>query len=113
MGSSLTIPASAVDPTSLVAEGERIVEEFANILLKLETAPERGKEYTKHYISIKDQWLYVRNCMSVHPKMTPENLKWFHDMTNKMSTMSSRYITIRRLGLTPIEELEEGLVGQG
>lgn len=104
MGSKLSVPVSASDWDSLAAEAERLLSSLAQLL---DSAVE-GEDCLQRFNTIHSQWICVKGCLVACLTLgAKERVAWLNNIANKMSEMSSRFHTIRRLGLAPVEE--EGL----
>jgi hypothetical protein len=107
MGLSTSVPVSALDWKSLEEEAGRLLESFASLLAEARWDDERQKRY----YAIIYQWKYIEKCLLGHPYLlNPDNMKWLAETTYKMLEMTSRFQAIRRLGLEPIDELDERLL---
>jgi hypothetical protein len=109
MGSKLSVPVSASDWDSLAAEAERLLRSLTHLL---DSAVE-GEECLQRFNTIHSQWICVKGCLVGCLTLgAKERIAWLNNITNKMSEMSSRFHTIRRLGLAPVEEAsgEESLL---
>jgi hypothetical protein len=102
MGSKLSVPVSASDWDSLASEAERLMNSLTNLL----DSAVAGEDCLERFHTIHRQWVCVKGCL-IACLINDERAAWLNDITNKMSEMSSRFHTIRRLGLAPLEE--EGL----
>lgn len=104
MGSKLSVPVSASDWDSLAAEAERLASSLADLL----NSAVAGEDCLQRFNTIHTQWVCVKGCLVGCLTLgAKERVAWLNNITNKMSEMSSRFHTIRRLGLPPVEE--EGL----
>jgi hypothetical protein len=99
MGSKLSVPVSASDWDSLAAEAERLESSLSQLLESVVT----GEDCLQRFNTINSQWICVKGCL-VGCVINDERAAWLNGITNKMSEMSSRFHTIRRLGLAPVEE---------
>jgi hypothetical protein len=102
MGSGLTVPVSALDWESLEAEAWRISEAFVALLSCTDD------DVLERYHAIRARWHYIQRCVAAHP--SPGRKEWYEDMTHRMSDMTSRFRTIRSLGLSAVDELDETLL---
>jgi hypothetical protein len=104
MGSKLSVPVSASDWDSLAGEAERLATSLADLL----DSAVAGEDCLQRFNTIHTQWVCVKGCLVGCLTLgAKERVAWLNNITNKMSEMSSRFHTIRRLGLAPVEE--EGL----
>lgn len=104
MGSKLSVPVSASDWDSLAGEAERLATSLADLL----DSAVAGEDCLQRFNTIHTQWVCVKGCLVGCLTLgAKERVTWLNNITNKMSEMSSRFHTIRRLGLAPVEE--EGL----
>jgi hypothetical protein len=104
MGSKLSVPVSASDWDSLAGEAERLATSLADLL----DSAVAGEDCLQRFNTIHTQWVCVKGCLVACLTLgAKERVAWLNNITNKMSEMSSRFHTIRRLGLAPVEE--EGL----
>jgi len=104
MGSKLSVPVSASDWDSLAGEAERLATSLADLL----DSAVAGEDCLQRFNTIHGQWVCVKGCLVACLTLgAKERVTWLNNITNKMSEMSSRFHTIRRLGLAPVEE--EGL----
>jgi hypothetical protein len=95
MGSKLSVPVSASDWNSLATEAERLSSSLAELLDSVVA----GEDCLQRFNTIHSQWVCVKGCL-IACLMNDERALWLNNITNKMSEMSSRFHTIRRLGLT-------------
>ena len=95
MGSKLSVPVSASDWDSLATEAERLSRSLTQLL----DSAVAGEECLQRFNTIHSQWICVKGCL-IGCLMNDERVVWLNSITNKMSEMSSRFHTIRRLGLT-------------
>lgn len=101
MGSKLSVPVSASDWDSLAAEAERLETSLAQLLESVVA----GEDCLQRFNTIHSQWICVKGCLVGCLTLgAKERIAWLNGITNKMSEMSSRFHTIRRLGLAPVEE---------
>ena len=102
MGSKLSVPVSASDWNSLATEAERLSSSLAELLDSVVS----GEDCLQRFNTIHTQWVCVKGCLiaCLTLSMNDERAVWLNNITNKMSEMSSRFHTIRRLGLAPVEE---------
>ena len=110
MGSKLSVPVSASDWESLATEAERLKTSLTQLLDSVVA----GEDCLQRFNTIHTQWVCVKGCLiaCLTLAMNDERAAWLNDITNKMSEMSSRFHTIRRLGLASVEEAsgEESLL---
>lgn len=107
MGLATSVPVSALDWKSLEEEAGRLLDSFSTLLAEARYDEERQKRY----YAILYQWKYIQRCLIVHPYvLDPDNIKWLKETTDKMLEMTSRFQAIRRIGLEPIDELDERLL---
>jgi hypothetical protein len=110
MGSKLSVPVSASDWDSLASEAERL----ATSLTQLLDSAVAGEDCLERFHTIHRQWVCVKGCLiaCLTLAINDERAAWLNNITNKMSEMSSRFHTIHRLGLAPVEEAsgEESLL---
>ena len=92
MGSKLSVPVSASDWNSLATEAERLSSSLAELLDSVVS----GEDCLQRFNTIHTQWVCVKGCL-IACLMNDERAAWLNDITNKMSEMSSRFHTIRRL----------------
>ena len=92
MGSKLSVPVSASDWDSLATEAERLKTSLTQLLDSVVA----GEDCLQPFNTIHTQWVCVKGCL-IACLMNDERAAWLNDITNKMSEMSSRFHTIRRL----------------
>ena len=92
MGSKLSVPVSASDWNSLAAEAERLSTSLTQLLDSVVA----GEDCLQRFNTIHTQWVCVKGCL-IACLMNDERAVWLNGITNKMSEMSSRFHTIRRL----------------
>ena len=113
MGGAVTrqvsTPVSALNWDSLDAEAERLLISFSNLLVSVGSAGEVNPDKLQVYYTIKKQWIYIHSCMVLLVN-NPERSWRIDNITNKINEMSSRFHTIRRIGLAPVDELSESLI---
>ena len=105
MGSKLSVPVSASDWDSLATEAERLSRSLTQLL----DSAVAGEDCLERFHTIHRQWVCVKGCL-IGCLMNDERVVWLNGITNKMSEMSSRFHTIRRLGLTEEASGEESLL---
>ena len=110
MGGAVTrqvsTPVSALNWDSLDAEAERLITSFTQLLA---VAGDVKQDKLQIYYTIKKQWAYINACMVLLID-GPERSWRIDQITNKINEMSSRFHTIRRIGLAPVDELSESLI---
>ena len=102
MGSKLSVPVSASDWDSLTTEAERLSTSLTQLLDSVVA----GEDCLERFNTIHRQWVCVKGCLiaCLTLAMNDERAVWLNGIADKMSEMSSRFHTIRRLGLAPVEE---------
>ena len=101
MGSKLSVPVSASDWNSLSTEAERLSSSLTQLL----DATVAGEDCLQRFNTIHSQWVCVKGCLVACLTLgAKDRVAWLNNITNKMSEMSSKFHTIRRLGLATIEE---------
>jgi hypothetical protein len=110
MGGAVTrqvsTPVSALNWDSLDAEAERLIISFTQLLA---VAGDVKEDKIQIYYTIKKQWAYIKSCMVLLVNGPGRSLRIDH-ITNKINEMSSRFHTIRQIGLASIDELSESLI---
>jgi hypothetical protein len=99
MGSKLSVPVSASDWDSLATEAERLSRSLTQLL----DSAVAGEDCLERFHTIHRQWVCVKGCL-ISCLMNDERVVWLNGITNKMSEMSSRFHTIRRLEESSGEE---------
>lgn len=100
MGSKLSVPVSASDWESLATEAERLKTSLTQLLDSVVA----GEDCLQHFNTIHSQWVCIKRCL-IACLMNDERAVWLNGITNKMSEMSSRFHTIRRLEEEGVEAL--------